>query len=419
MMTSLLESASTDLVYLITAGVIMVAALTTSKKAHTVLKTSIDLSSKNEGDEMFGSSRTARSMVRWSNSIGHAVVKIVPEKVLHYIDRRFAAPEIEDNTVAYDLLRASVNLVVASLLIALGTSFKLPLSTTFVTFMVAMGTSLADRAWTRESAVFRITGVITVIGGWFITAGVAFSAGFLVSGAMFYGGWAVVFSLAAIGMYTLFKSHVGNNSKEKEMQEGDILFQEMLKLNDRTEIVPMLKRHIGVCTAELVISFADCLRESTDGLFTENLRTLRKTNNIISLKKREVKNLRRRENICLRKTEPAVAIHLSTDFHLVHNSLRQIRYGLLPAGRRTSGTGHPGGKEPPGSQSRRFPGRRGLRVLRSEFRRAARLHQGADQSLPGKRNPGPQGRCRAAGPGLFRAGSADSDPPAHGSRCGF
>ena len=329
MMTSLLESASTDLIYLITAGVVMVVALTTSKKAHAVLKTSIDLSSKNEGDEMFGSSRTARSMVRWSNSIGHAVVKIVPEKVLRYIDRRFAAPEIEDNTVAYDLLRASVNLVVASLLIALGTSFKLPLSTTFVTFMVAMGSSLADRAWTRESAVFRITGVITVIGGWFITAGVAFGAGFLVSGAMFYGGWGVVFSLVAIGLYTLFKSHIGRNPKEQEMQEGDILFQEMLKLNDRTEIVPMLKRHIGVCTAELVISFADCLRESTDGLFTENLRTLRKTNNIISLKKREVKNLRRRENICLRKTEPAVAIHLSTDFHLVHNSLRQIRYGLL------------------------------------------------------------------------------------------
>ncbi len=328
MMTSLLESASTPLVYLVIAGVIMVVALATSKKAHTVLKTSIDLSSKNEGDEMFGSSRTARSMVRWSNSLGNSIVKIIPDRTLRYIDSRFVAPEVQDNTVAYDLLRASVNLVMASLLIALGTSFKLPLSTTFVTFMVAMGTSLADRAWTRESAVFRITGVITVIGGWFITAGVAFAAGCIVAALMNYGGWVVVFALIAIGLYTLFQSHVGS-SKEKEEQEGDLLFQEILKTNDREAVLPMLERHIGICSSELVFRYANCLRESTDGLFTENLRTLRKTTRIISLTKREIKNLRRRESICLRRVEPSIAVRLSTDFHLVHNSLRQILYGLL------------------------------------------------------------------------------------------
>lgn len=328
MMTSLLESASTPLIYLVIAGVVMVVALATSKKAHTVLKTSIDLSSKNEGDEMFGSSRTARSMVRWSNSLGNAIVKIIPERTLRYIDSRFVAPEVQDNTVAYDLLRASVNLVMASLLIALGTSFKLPLSTTFVTFMVAMGTSLADRAWTRESAVFRITGVITVIGGWFITAGVAFAAGCVVAGLMNYGGWVVVFALIAIGLYTLFRSHVGNE-KDKEMQEGDLLFQEILKTTDREAVLPMLQRHIGICSSELVFRYSNCLRESTDGLFTENLRTLRKTTRLISLTKREIKNLRRREAICLRRVEPSIAVRLSTDFHLVHNSLRQILYGLL------------------------------------------------------------------------------------------
>ncbi len=328
MMTSLLESASTPFVYLLIAGVVMVVALATSKKAHTVLKTSIDLSSKNEGDEMFGSSRTARSMVRWSNSLGNAIVKIIPERTLRYIDSRFVAPEVQDNTVAYDLLRSSVNLVMASLLIALGTSFKLPLSTTFVTFMVAMGTSLADRAWTRESAVFRITGVITVIGGWFITAGVAFAAGCLVAGLMNYGGWVVVFALIAIGLYTLFRSHVGNE-KDKEMQEGDLLFQEILKTTDREAVLPMLQRHIGICSSELVFRYSNSLRESTDGLFTENLRTLRKTTRLISLTKREIKNLRRREAICLRRVEPSIAVRLSTDFHLVHNSLRQILYGLL------------------------------------------------------------------------------------------
>lgn len=328
MMTSLLESASTPFVYLLIAGVVMVVALATSKKAHTVLKTSIDLSSKNEGDEMFGSSRTARSMVRWSNSLGNAIVKIIPERTLRYIDSRFVAPEVQDNTVAYDLLRASVNLVMASLLIALGTSFKLPLSTTFVTFMVAMGTSLADRAWTRESAVFRITGVITVIGGWFITAGVAFAAGCLVAGLMNYGGWVVVFALIAVGLYSLFRSHMGNE-KDKEMQEGDLLFQEILKTTDRDAVLSMLERHIGICSSELVFRYSNCLRESTDGLFTENLRTLRKTTRLISLTKREIKNLRRREAICLRRVEPSIAVRLSTDFHLVHNSLRQILYGLL------------------------------------------------------------------------------------------
>ena len=328
MMTSLLGSASTPLVYLVISGVVMVVALATSKKAHTVLQTSIGLSSKNEGDEMFGSSRTARSLVRWSNALGNGIVKVMPERVLSYIDTRFVAPEVEDNTVAYDLLRASINLVMASLLIALGTSLKLPLSTTFVTFMVAMGTSLADRAWTRESAVFRITGVITVIGGWFITAGVAFAAGFVVAGAMYYGGWAVIFVLVALGLYTLVKSHVGND-KEKEMQEGDLLFQEILKTTDRDAVLPMLQKHIGICSSELVYRYANCLRETTDGLFNENLRTLRKTTRLITLTKREIKNLRRRESICLRRAEPSIAFRLSTDFHLVHNSLRQILYGLL------------------------------------------------------------------------------------------
>ena len=127
--------------------------------------------------------------MRWSNSVARSVSRYTPESVSRFVDKRFQTPvDAVDNGAAYDMLRASVNLVVASLLIALGTSLKLPLSTTFVTFMVAMGTSLADRAWSRESAVFRITGVLTVIGGWFITAGVAFTACFFVAMAMNFGG---------------------------------------------------------------------------------------------------------------------------------------------------------------------------------------------------------------------------------------
>ena len=207
MMASLAESAKTPILFLIAAGAIMVFSLATSKKARKVVQTEVGLSRKNEGDEMFGSSKVARSLVRFSNSVAGVVLHYTPSSVRHFVNSRFQVPEnYDDNGAAYDLCRASVNLCVASLLIALGTSLKLPLSTTFVTFMVAMGSSLADRAWSRESAVFRITGVLTVIGGWFITAGVAFTACFAVAMAMRFGGVVAVVVIVAAGIYSIVHS---------------------------------------------------------------------------------------------------------------------------------------------------------------------------------------------------------------------
>lgn len=140
------------------------------------MKTSVDLSRQDEGDEMFGSSAVARSIVRSTMSASENIAKILPDNLKRWADSRFNKDVmIMENGAAFDLIRASVNLVLAGLLIALGTSLKLPLSTTYVTFMVAMGSSLADRAWSRDSAVYRITGVLSVIGGWFITAGAAFT----------------------------------------------------------------------------------------------------------------------------------------------------------------------------------------------------------------------------------------------------
>ena len=170
MMTSLMGSAQTPPVYLLMAGGIMILAMATSKKARNVIKTSVDLSRQDEGDEMFGSSRAARSIVRFCQSGAAAVRTYVPVSVKRWVGSRFNKSEVilQDEHAAFDLVRASVNLVLASMLIIIGTNYKLPLSTTYVTFMVAMGTSLADKAWSRESAVFRVTGVISVIGGWFI-----------------------------------------------------------------------------------------------------------------------------------------------------------------------------------------------------------------------------------------------------------
>lgn len=330
MMSSLQDSATTPIYFLVAAGAIMVFALATSKKARKVTETEVGLSRKNEGDEMFGSSKVARSLVRWGNSVGTMVVNVTPESVRRFVDRRFQTPdEGVDNLAAYDMCRASVNLVVSSLLIALGTSLKLPLSTTFVTFMVAMGSSLADRAWSRESAVFRITGVLTVIGGWFITAGVAFTACFFVALAMNFGGIVAVVIIVAAGIYSIIHSQQRFAKKQKEVQKGDVLFQQMLTATDRTTIVPMLSRHMDVSVAEELEKFATILQKSTDGLFSESLRPMRHAMRDLKLNKRELKNLRRRETICLRRALPPVAgVRLSTSFHLIHNALRQVLYGL-------------------------------------------------------------------------------------------
>ena len=198
LMNSLNGPAKTPFLFLFLAGVIMVYALITSKKAQNVVKTSVDLSRQDEGDEMFGSSAVARSIVRSTMSASESIAKILPDNLKRWADSRFNKDVmIMENGAAFDLIRASVNLVLAGLLIALGTSLKLPLSTTYVTFMVAMGSSLADRAWSRDSAVYRITGVLSVIGGWFITAGAAFTICFEHEG---------VFTAADRGFQRFFKA---------------------------------------------------------------------------------------------------------------------------------------------------------------------------------------------------------------------
>ena len=167
MMSSLMESATTTPLYLILAGLVMIFAMATSKKAQHVIQTSVDLSRQDEGDEMFGSSRAARAIVRCSQNLIEGGKRLFPAGLRRWVGTRFNTNEVElqDDKAAFDVVRAAINLVIASMLITFGTNHQLPLSTTYVTFMVAMGTSLADRAWSRESAVFRVTGVLSVIGG--------------------------------------------------------------------------------------------------------------------------------------------------------------------------------------------------------------------------------------------------------------
>jgi len=224
LMDALQGPVNTPIYFLIAAGLIMVMTLRFSKKAKSVTATTIDLSRQGEGSERFDSSSLARFIVRRSVEFSNGMTKISPPAVTRFIQKRFDAENNGDDKkagLAFDLVRASVNLVVASILIAIGTSLKLPLSTTYVTFMVAMGTSLADGAWGRESAVYRITGVLTVVGGWFFTAFSAFLASFLIASLIFFGKLPVILILIVLAIFILLRTHAFHKRRTEKKEEID------------------------------------------------------------------------------------------------------------------------------------------------------------------------------------------------------
>lgn len=335
MMDSLNEPASTPTIFLVAAGAVMVFALLKSKKAQNVTKTEIGLARQDTGEEMFGSSKAARSIVRMGNAVAVALDRITPERTKKWIEKRFQTTEIDiEEGAAYDLIRASVNLVVASLLIALGTSLKLPLSTTYVTFMVAMGSSLADRAWGRESAVFRITGVLSVIGGWFITAGAAFTICFIMALIMYFGGYAAAFAIAAISILILIKNNVSTRKKKRENrseEESDRLFSDMMKSKNGSEIYPLLSRHIRIEQISFLKRYAGLYEDITSGLTEENARKSRKACMAARKDKYLLKNLRKKETICLSKMEKSELLEKSTWFHMMHNGMEQMYYSIRRA----------------------------------------------------------------------------------------
>lgn len=328
MMDALNGEARTPFVFLFAAGVIMVVALATSKKAHNVTKTEINLAKQDEGEEMFGSSRVARSLVRWANSTANFLIKYTPESVRAWIDRRFDNSEVEmEEGASYDLVRASVNLVLASLLIALGTSLKLPLSTTYVTFMVAMGTSLADRAWSRESAVYRVTGVLSVIGGWFMTAGIAFAAAFIIALIMHFGGIVAAVIIVLIGLGVMIHSNVKYKMKSDE-ENGDRTFRAILNSEDKAKTWELLRGYISANESKVLSDVAYHYGNITEGLMTENVKMLRKSYYDLKEDKEKLKNLRRKETICMRKIDRDTAMTKNAWFFASFNELEQLYYTI-------------------------------------------------------------------------------------------
>ncbi len=216
-MESLKAPDQANVFYLVGAGLVMVAALYLSKKARTVTDTEVKLARGGSGGrERFGSCLPARVAVRYTLNMVRFLERVTPAPIARFVSARFAPlPAAEDDGAAFDLIRATVNLTISALLISLATSFKLPLSTTYVTFMVAMGSSLADRAWGRDSAVYRITGVFTVIGGWFLTGLGAFTSAFITAAVMMFGGTPGIILMLVLAAAILAKSAIIHSRKER------------------------------------------------------------------------------------------------------------------------------------------------------------------------------------------------------------
>ncbi len=328
MMDSLNGPAHTPVLFLIAAGLIMVISLATSKKAFNVVKTSVDLARQDAGDEMFGSSKMARVLVRFSTNTASALSELVPNGVKRWFAKRFDNENVVlPQGAAFDEIRATVNLVVSSLLIALGTSLTLPLSTTYVTFMVAMGSSLADKAWGRESAVFRITGVISVIGGWFITAGAAFILCFFVALAMSLGGLTMASILIALSIVLLVRSNIKYKKKQAE-EKGDVIFNQMITSEDNAETLRLLTQHIRQSQSQFLDFVNVNYLNVTEGFISEDLSRLQKAESAMRKERQELKQIRRKEMLGLRRIDPGTAIEKSTWFHLGVNSCEDMLYSL-------------------------------------------------------------------------------------------
>ena len=326
LMGSLNQPANASMVYIIIAGIIMVITLLTSKKAKIVLQTSLDLSKQNTGDESFGTSYAARAVVRFFNNLANSVVSIVPQKVKAWINSRFNQKEIiiEDNA-AFDLIRGLVSIVLASMLIAVGTSLKMPLSTTYVVFMVSMGASFADRAWSRESAVFRVTGVFSVIGGWLITAVVAFFLAFVF--ALFLNFTGIIGTIISIAL-ALYIILIDSRKAAQEDDDTDKAFDEAMRTNDKAVIMNCILDHNRESLMNLINDSKTMYNQITQAFVDEDIKVLRNMTSQCKIEKNSMKMLKRKEIQMMRRLDESEIFRKNTWFHLNYNCIEQILYSL-------------------------------------------------------------------------------------------
>ena len=323
LMTDLTKPVATNIFYLMIAGLIMVITLWLSRKARTVTETEINLSRQDVGTERFGSTQFSRSIVRVFRNLSRDTEKVLPKSVNRFLESRFTPVKSTGKRMSdapsFDLIRASVNLTVASILISSATSLKLPLSTTYVTFMVAMGSSLADKAWGRESAVYRITGVLTVIAGWFFTAFIAFTVAFLIAGILYYGGVFAVVVMILIAVALIIKSYMMHRKKEQQ------------KASDRAlEELTMEDSLINKCTKDVNKSLNDILRiynQTVTGLTLEDRKLLKQLDKDVEDLNVEAKKLKYNVYTVLKELQ-ADAIETGHYYVQVIDYLREIAHSL-------------------------------------------------------------------------------------------
>lgn len=326
MMQSLNHPAETPPLFLLVAGVVMVLSLILSRNMRKVVHTSVSLARQEVGDEMFGSSRIARRLVRAFLLTSSWVSANMPRGLRRYVAQRFdTSRAIMAEGAAFDLVRASVNLVLAAALIALGTSLKLPLSTTYVTFMVAMGTSLADMAWGRQSAVFRITGVMSIIGGWFVTAGVAFVAAAVIALLLHWLGLIVMIA-AVVGALVIFFRR-GSHDEDDSEQRSDALFQTIMA-SEGAQAWELLQIYIATQQKSFIDYALSTYEAITTGFVDEDSRRLNRAEHSLIKEKSHLKSIRRKETLCLGRVGRDTVIEKSAWFHLANNCLMAITYNL-------------------------------------------------------------------------------------------
>lgn len=282
----------TPTLLLLLAGIIMVITLWFSSRAKNVVKTSIDLSNQENTKERFKANFLSRGLVRLSVNVSNVFSKVIPIKIQAHIESQFKKPSIELASnkslelPAFDQIRAAVNLMVAAILISIATSFKLPLSTTYVTFMVAMGTSLADRAWGSESAVYRVAGVLNVIGGWFFTAFIAFIGCGIMAFLINLGGPSAVAILLFLALIILAKNYISHKKDVDQVNSEDVL--SLAESRSIQGLIIESSKNVSKASKKIKNIFIN----SIDGLATQNLSGLKANKKAVKILSEQIDNLR-------------------------------------------------------------------------------------------------------------------------------
>jgi phosphate/sulfate permease len=318
LMSDLAAPVRTPTLFLLAAGIVMVLTLWISKKARSVTATEVNLGRQEEGFERFESSGVARGIVRVAIGLSSGIQRFVPNRVQTYLANRFDRKEYNkvktEKESSFDLVRASVNLVVASALISFATSLKLPLSTTYVTFMVAMGSSLADGAWGRESAVFRVSGVVMVIGGWFFTAFCAFTSAFLLAFLINWGGAVAIFALLALAAYVLFRSFRLHRKREREITALSGGHEQEVEVNG-DNVLKSCTKSVYKTLSSIAILYANSLT----GLVEHKRKS-------IKLNLAEIKDLNREVKILKNNLYKTISKLQEDDFESGHHYVQVLDY---------------------------------------------------------------------------------------------